>query len=76
MKSSYIFFIFVVAILLGSCALMVYYRAEGFAIAQKKPRVPRKPVAGRHPPYKAPPGRPMKTLPVRAPANNAVRKSM
>ena len=73
MKSSHIFLIFVVAVLLGSCALMVYYRAEGFAVAQKKPRVPRKPVAGRHPSYKAPPGRPMKTLPVRQPGQTLRR---
>ena len=75
MKSSHVFLIFVVAILLASCALMVYYRAEGFAIAQKKPRVPQKPVAGRHPPHKGQPGRPKKPLPVRAPMNNAVRRS-
>ena len=75
MKSSHVFLIFVVAILLASCALMVYYRAEGFAVAQKKPRVPVKPVIGRHPPHRGQPGRPKKPLPVRQPVNNAVRKS-
>ena len=37
MKDTHIFFIFVVAVLLASCALMVYYRAEGFAAASAQP---------------------------------------
>lgn len=55
MKDTHIFFIFVVAVLLASCALMVYYRAEGFAAASNATRVVKKP---------APTGRPMKNLPI------------
>ena len=31
MKDTHIFFIFVVAVLIASCALMVYYKAEKFS---------------------------------------------
>jgi len=41
MKDTHIFFIFVVAVLLASCALMVYYKAEGFAAASGQPRIAR-----------------------------------
>jgi len=54
MKDTHIFFIFVVAVLLASCALMVYYRAEGFAAASNATRVVKK----------ASTGRPMKNLPM------------
>jgi len=57
MKDTHIFFIFVVAVLIASCALMVYYRAEGFAAAQAQPRAVKKPAA--------PKGRPVKPLPNR-----------
>ena len=68
MKSSHIFLIFVVAVLLAACALMVYHRAEGFAVAQKKPRVLKKPLKGLHPPHHDQHGRAKKNLPVRHPA--------
>jgi hypothetical protein len=55
MKDTHIFFIFVVAVLLASCALMVYYKAEGFAVASNNVRVVKKPMA-------APKGRPVKQL--------------
>ena len=60
MKDAHIFFIFVFAILLGSCALMVYYRAEGFALAPNMPRIVKKPLM-----KPASTGRPKVLLPIK-----------